>query len=79
MRRNAIRLSKSLLCPALYFGLLALVDAATWSSTLFIFIYAVCASVCALQAKCCLASCGTLCCPQSEGKFQFFFLSVAPQ
>lgn len=65
MRRNAIRLSKSLRCPALYSSL----DASTWSSTLFIFIYTVCVCVCALQAKCFLASCGTLRCPQ----FQFFF------
>lgn len=67
MRRNAICLSKSLRCPALYSSL----DASTWSSTLFIFIYTVCACVCvcALQAKCFLASCGTLRCPQ----FQFFF------
>lgn len=41
MRRNAICLSKSLLGSALYSSLVA----STWSSTLFIFIYTVCACV----------------------------------
>lgn len=48
MRRNAICLSKSLRCPALYSSL----DASTWSSTLFIFIYTVCVCVlCRLNAS----------------------------